>query len=421
MAYFGDGQAIRGLIDLVRSPRIQRGLRDAPSMPGPFGGVASGLGKIINYGANPAPQKPTGLMKAGQGIGATIANLLGGGGQQTAPQDPMMALYQQLIGQLQGSADMPAAPDPQEIMRQVQAAINPIYDQRINQANQTTNRNKADATAMYGQLAKDYERLAPEQVAQAQESKAQIEDLYGQLRSNIQGDYSRVSSDQAKLFEQLGIEDALPDVLDDQDDAVNDALIAANENQSQQLQRAEDIGQMDATYYRSGAPASVARGNEIGTDLMFQLQQFVNQANAERGSAIQSSYMDQLGMAQNQYQNAQQMAMQENARRQEMLFNMLMSGASAKQQPMTADSFMAGLDPSQQARLGSAYTSLQRSPEMIYGKVEDPRNPVPGSFVETTPEWQMAQVDEMLKRGEIDPQTHQLMLMYIQLQNQSSR
>ena len=35
--------------------------------------------------------------------------------------------------------------------------------------------------------------------------------------------------------------------------------------------------------------------------------------------------------------------------------------------------------------------------------------------VETTPEWYMAQADQMLQSGQIDPATHQALLMYMQL------
>ena len=89
--------------------------------------------------------------------------------------------------------------------------------------------------------------------------------------------------------------------------------------------------------------------------------------------------------------------------------------AAGKQQELTPDSFMASLDPRIQQSVAGAFTQLQRSPEAIYGKVEDPRNPVPGTFVETTPEWYLAQADEMLKRGQITPEQHQALLMYIQL------
>jgi hypothetical protein len=242
--------------------------------------------------------------------------------------------------------------------------------------------------------------------------------LYGQLRSNITGDYARVSKEQAELFESLGIEDALPSVLDDQDDAVNEAAQAASELGTQQQQRYMDQGQIDSTYYREGSPLATMTGNEINVDLLNQLEEYVNQANAERSAGIQSGYLDQLNQAQGQLAQQQQGAQSESARRQEMLWQMLQGQMNARNQPAqapTVDSFMGGLPPQVQQAVAGAFTRLQRSPEAVYGKVEDKRNPVPGSFVETTPQWYMAQADQMLQRGEIDPTTYQALQMYMQL------
>jgi hypothetical protein len=268
---------------------------------------------------------------------------------------------------------------------------------------------------MYRALSNDYERLAPEQIAQADAAKKEIENLYGSLRSNIKGDYARVSDEQGDLFKSLGIEAALPDVLEEQQPAVDDALTAAAQNQAGQEQRYMDIGQEDATYYREGSPNATMTGNEISTDMLSQLQDYLGQVEAERTSGIQSAYMDQLGQANSQLGQAQQSAQGEMARRQEMLWQMLQGGMNQKQQPLTPDSYMAQLPQQLQQSVAGAFTQLQRSPEAVYGKVEDKRNPVPGSFVETTPEWFMAQADQMLKRGEIDPQTHQALLMFLQL------
>jgi hypothetical protein len=302
-------------------------------------------------------------------------------------------------------------------MQQVQSAINPIYDQRAKAAQNQTTRATQDVQGMYGALAKDYERLAPEQIAQAQQAKQEIEQLFGTLRSNIEGSYSRVSDEQGDLFKQLGIESALPDVLNQQQAPVQDALVAASENQAQQQQRYMDIGQMDSTFYREGSPNATMTGNEISTDMLGQLQDYLQQVEAERTAGVQSAYMDQLGQAQSLYGQQQQSAQSEAGRRQEMLWQMLQSQmkGNQQQQELTPDTFMSQLPAQQQQAVAGAFTRLERSPEAVYGKVQDPRNPVPGSFVETTPEWYMSKADEMLQRGEIDPVTHQALLQYMQL------
>lgn len=360
----------------------------------------------------------------GSAVGKSLQNVISqvnnrvGQMQQMPQQDPLAEMYSQLINQLQQPVASPTGVNSQDLMAQIRGAIDPIYDQRANAATARTGKARTEVKGMYDSLAKDYERLAPQQVAQADAAQQEIENMYGQLRSNIEGSYSRVSKEQGDLFKQLGIEAALPEVLGSQQELVNEDLAAASKEQAQQEQRYMDIGQMDSTYFREGAPNAQLTGTNMSKDMLFELEQYLNQNDAERSAGIQTSYMDQLTQAQNQLAQQQQNAQSENARRQGMLFDMLnqqMQIRNQPQQPLTTDSFMAQLQPAQQQQVGAAFTQLQRSPEAIYGKVEDPRNPVPGSFVDTNPEWFMAQADQMLQSGQIDEATHQALLQYMQL------
>jgi hypothetical protein len=415
MGLFDPGEIGIALANLVQSPRVQYiGKQFTNMLPHASGPIR--LNNNYHTGASSRSNGSAGALGqiAGHGLASALGSLLNGG-QQQQQEDPLMSLYSQLLNQLQQPVQMPTGINKEDLMRQVQAAINPIYDQRENTAKSNTQHATKDVQSMYKQLANEYTKLAPQQVAQSNEAKQQVEQLYGQLRSNIQGDYSRVSQEQGDLFKQLGIESALPDVLNKQAPAVQDAVIAADQNQAQQEQRYMDIGQTDATYYREGAPNAVMQGNNISTDLISKLQDYLNQAEAERSSGIQTSYLDQLGQAQSQLGQQQQAAQSESARRQEMLWQMLQGQLNGKQQPLTTDSFMSQLPPQVQQSVAGAFTQLERSPEAVYGKVEDKRSPVPGTFVQTTPEWYMAQADKMYQEGSIDEATHQALLMYLQL------
>jgi hypothetical protein len=389
-----------------------------PYAGGPFGGTSPkklmpgvGMGKVgSSYPGSTLKRVPP---RATPGTSTPFT--------PTSPlqNDPLMDLYNQLITQLQAPVSMPTGIDTKALMKQVEAAINPIYNQRSASAKNRTTAAREDVKKMYRALASDYERLAPQQAAQAQKAQKDVEQLYGQLRSNVQGDYSRISKEQADLFKSLGIEAALPEVLSEQNAPIQETLEAAAENQAQNKQRYMDIGNMDQTFYREGSPNATMAGNEISTGMLSQLNDYLGQIDAERASGIQTGYMQELGQAQNLLAQKQQAAQAEAARRQEMLWGMLQQGqqaaSSQKQVALTPDSFMSQLPPQMQQSVGEAFTRLQRSPESVYGKVEDKRNPVPGTYVETTPQWYMAQADEMLRRGEIDAVTHQALQMYLQL------
>ncbi len=417
-----DSLAIQ-LARLVQSPRVRStGNQLNRSLPYASGPLRSGSG-------SPVPPNRTGASQrfgqwhegdstggAFQGIGGILSQL---SGQVQQQNDPLTQLYAQLLDQLQSPVPQPTGIDTEGLMHQIQSALNPIYDQRAESAQGQSDRARADVKDMYRALSNDYERLAPQQEEQARQAQADVEQLYGQLRSNIEGSYSRVSKQQADEFKRLGIEDALPSVLEDQQAPVQDALTAASENQAQQKQRYMDIGNMDETFYREGSPIATMAGNEYSMDLLAQLGDYLKQNEAERTSGIQSAFLDQLGQAQNLLAQQQQNAGSETARRQEMLWQMLQSQLQGRnqqqQQELTPDTYMAQLAPQLQNSVAGAFTQLQRSPEAVYGKVEDPRNPVPGSFVETTPEWYLQQADKLFQSGQIDASTRQALLMYIQL------
>lgn len=347
----------------------------------------------------------------------SVLGIAGQLGQYIKQQnDPMTQLYNQLLDSLSNPVQGPTGINRDDLMQQVQSALNPIYDQRAQKAQAQNSRAQTDIKGMYQALANDYKQLAPQQEAQAKQDQQQIADIYGQLRSNIQGNYGRVAQDQQDLFNKLGIQDALPDVQAQQQAQELDATQAASELQAQQQQRYQDIGSMDATYYRQGSPNAIMAGNEYGTALLNKLSDYLNQNEAERTSGIQSAFMDQLGQAQNQLMQQQQMANSQEQQRQQMLWQILSSQMQGgQQQKLTPDTFMGSLSPQEQQAVGSAFTQLERSPEAVYGKVQDPRSPVPGTFVNTTPQWYMSQADQMLQNGQIDEATHQALLMYLQL------
>jgi hypothetical protein len=415
------GNLTAQLMHLIASPRVQYSVdqfkRMLPQAAGPLRASTSHM-PTNHRGASLGSNTPGNSGAIGSALGNSIGSAIASLGQQQQI-DPLQALYEQLVNQLQTPVAQPQAVDKTDLMNQVKAAINPIYDAREKTATDQTQRATGQVKDMYGALAKDYEKLAPQQIAQAKDAQDQISQLYGQLRSNIEGTYSRVSTEQADLFKQLGIQDALPDVLADQAAPVQDASVAASENQAQQQQRYMDIGQMDSSFYREGSPNALATGNEVSSDLLSQLQSYIQNTEGERSSGIQSGYMDQLGQANSLLAQQQQQATSQTNQNQQMLWQMLQSQLQGKnqaqQQALTPDTYMSQLDPDMQQSVAGAFTQLQRSPEAVYGKVEDPRNPVPGTYVDTSPEWYMQQADAMLQNGQIDPVTHQALLMYMQL------
>lgn len=379
------------------------------------------VGGGTSYGASPTRVGTFVTPNPNQAGATALGNVIGIGGAigqyLKQQQDPAVQLYNQLLDQLQQPVQRPTGVNTEDLMNQIKAALNPIYDQRAATARAQDTRGEADIKSMYKQLADDYKATGKQQAAETAQNQQNVADIYGQLRSNIEGSYGRVAQDQADLFQQLGIQDALPAVTAQQQPAMTDALTAASENQAQQQQYYQDTGAADQTFYNEGSPEAIMAGNEYASNLLGQLTDYLNQNESERASGIQSAYLDQLNQANQLLAQQQQAADSETNRRQSMLWDILKTQMQGSQQPQGTplDQFMGQLPQNIQQSVAGAFTQLERSPEAIYGKVEDPRSPVPGTFVSTTPQWYAAQADKMYQSGQIDAATHQALLMYLQL------
>lgn len=404
---------------------IQKMLNATRHVPGPAGALPLvgrlSAGPLVPLITSKIPVRKSPQSRA---IRGTVPTRSGFG---TAPgyeeqQNPLGDLYEQLLGMLTGGSGV----NTENLMGQVRGQFDPIYDARrqaiesmMGRATERTGRERDEVEGLYGDLAKDYERLAPEAAAQADEAQAEIDKLYGELRSNIEGTYSRISDEQSDEFKQLGIEAAAPDVLNPQAQQA-----AARSADAQTLgaineQRYMDMGNIDESYYRQGSPLAQLTGKNRSSDLQYQLQDYlagreddIVGLEAERSAGIQQAYT-QLA------QQAQAQGSQQQMQQASMLWDILQSQLQAQQPDMSevspADQILMSMPPQIQQEMSTAIRSLETSQEAVYGKVEDPRHPVPGTFVSTTPEWYLKQIDELFKRGNISEQSRQALIAYYRL------
>jgi hypothetical protein len=379
--------------------------------------------QIDTFDRSSGVKSPSMGQRAIRPVGAGTGTRSGFG---TAPgyqeQNPLGGLYEQLLGMLTSGSGVNEA----DLMAQIRGQFDPVYDARrqaiegmMSQAEGRTDRNRADVESLYGDLAEDYERLAPEAKAQAEQAQAEVEQLYGELRSNIEGTYSRISDEQSDQFKQLGIEEVAPSVLNPQAEQAAAASADASELQAINAQRYMDIGNMDQRYYREGSPLATLTGANRSSDLLVQLQDYlagregdITQLEAERTAGIQSAYT-QLA------QQAQSQAFQQQGQQAGMLWDILQSQLQGQQEPteMTADTFLTTLPPQMQQEVGSIFRQLERRPEVIQNRQEQKGHPVPGTYVNITPEWWLNEVDRMYEQGQISDSTRQALMMYLRLRN----
>jgi uncharacterized membrane protein len=332
---------------------------------------------------------------------------LSGRQSASAPQDD-------LLMQLLESLQEPVGVDTGALRGQ----IDPIYDARVNllkdrisRAEGRTGENRQDVEAGYEALARDYERLGPEAAAQAEEARAQIEQLYGTLASDIEGNYARIAQEQGDLFKQLGIEAAAPDVLGPQGELAAQGASRANELGAINEQRYMDIGNIDESYYRQGAPLARLQGTNRSTDLLDQLNDFISGTEGEisMAEAERSAAYNQL-LAQAQSQSRQQES--DNLR---ILMQMFESQQTNQPEIPMSQAYLSALPPELQQTVGGTVRSLERSPEVVLNRVRDPRSANPDTYTSVTDAWWLDQIDKMYESGQLSEQARQALLNYLRM------
>lgn len=319
---------------------------------------------------------------------------VGFGGKQPRP-DPLGQLYMDLIESLQGPA---MGVDSADLMAQITAAIDPVFNARqqaienlMARAQERVGSNRQNVEQMYEDLSQDYLEQVPEAQAQGEAAEAEVEQLYGQLASNIEGHYSRIAAEQEEQFKRLGIEAAAPEVMGEQGEQQAQALAAAEQLGTVNRQRYEDIGNIDATYFREGAPLASLQGKNLSAemlqgleDYLFQREQDLLQLQGERSSEITSAFQQLMGSAQGSVAEQQRW-------QTEMLFNALEnmqeqrrweSEFGLKQQSQMGA--LGGLSPQSASRVNSALQSILLNPNVVAGRQTDPDALIAGTRVPLT-------------------------------------
>jgi hypothetical protein len=327
--------------------------------------------------------------------------------RQERARNPLLDLLEQLEAPVAG-------PD----LGTIRSQIDPVFDARIAALQRAieiqegrVRRAREDIENMYEALARDYERLAPKAAAQADAARQEIENLYGQLVSNVEGSFQRIAQEQGDILRQLGIEEAAPAVLSPQAELTSQATSAAEQLNAINQQRYIDIGNIDESYFRQGAPLARLQGSNRSTDLLEQLQDFIaatqseiSMAEAERAAAI-----NQL-IAQ-----AQRDARQQEMSQTQMLFDLYRSMQGQAPEIPASQAYLSSLPPHLQESVASIVRSIERSPEVILNRVRDPRAANPDTYTSVTPEWWFDQIDRLYEAGQIDDTTRQAVLNFLRL------
>lgn len=335
------------------------------------------------------------------------------------PLDDILSMMQEmLLGGGGGQVDLG------NLRSQIEAQINPVFDARrraienlMARAQTRTAANRADVTGAYNALGKNYEETAVQQQAAGAQAAAEAAALQGKLKSNIHGNYSRVQDEQAELFKELGIEAAAPAILPDQ--AADQAFLLGNVEQTgaANQQFLKNQGTIDQQYYQQGAPLARLQGQNISSDLMLMLEDYlsrqgdvISELEAARQGEITGSFNQLAAGAQEQGQKGQQQLWE----RLMDLYGIQNERMNAKQTqtgnlPIDIASSL-GLPPQMGMQVQDAWADILSTPAALYGRVEDPRT---GEQVKTTPARLEQEVRKYARENNLPPQVVNALLVAV--------
>lgn len=310
----------------------------------------------------------TGLPSTAAGRPGNLIQSMGTGGftnplaipnsQPNTPQlgapDFLQNLFHQLLNNSQvGSSSM----SPGDILRQATKTAASQYDPQISaidrqmsRAKTTAGKNKKELANLYGAGADAYNQDITASKSQGKaavaDEKARQADLQGKLKSN----YSSSLDDQMKQFQTLGIQDALPQATSQQRNDLN-YLGKLNDTQGQaNLSDLNAENNADINYYNEGKGVMRLTGNEVQSDLMSQLTDYLNSQGDAR-SSLQGQRQAAIAQLQQQLtSDAAKQAQQNQQGTWDNLYKMfgLYQGMNPQQKPATS-----GLNASSQYLAGA--------------------------------------------------------------------
>lgn len=310
----------------------------------------------------------------------------------------LQQLFNQLLGNSQSSYHTPSANEIlQEATKTAASQYDPqisAIDRQMSRAKTTAGKNKAELGKLYGAGADAYNQDIKSSKKQGAASVADEKTRQKDLQTKLSGDYASSMNDQMKQFQNLGIQDALPDATKQQRGDL-DYLSKLNDtlgNSSMSDLNAENNA--DINYYNEGKGIMRLTGNEAQSDLMSQLTDYLNSQGDARNS-LESQRQAAIATLQNQLTSQ---AAQQAQTSQQSSWNNLYKLAGLYQQinPQTPQHpATSGLNAASQYL--SQYTTPQKAqdtmnalslllsrPEIASGQMPDPYNK--GKYTKLTPE-----------------------------------
>lgn len=297
-----------------------------------------------------------------------------------------------------------------ELQRQANAQVSAQYDPQINELLRNMDSTSARASYnedqsrnMYNSLAQDFVNQLPGMQQQLKQQQNDVAGQYADSKTNLQNQYDQQKNDQQAVLQQLGIQAAAPDSMNQMN---TDQAYFQQQNdlsKNQALDQLAAQGTADQNYTRDMANSSRLAGTNAANDIASQLEDYMQnaqgqvsdlkgaKANAIAGLVAQLQQQDATN-AQSQYNNAFNQMMQLNNFQRSLtndqnqnqmdqanlLLKQLQMQQSGNQDLFKGTSGMTGMsnylseqypnDPNEASALSSLVASVLSNPDVQMGR-----------------------------------------------------
>lgn len=342
----------------------------------------------------------------------------GVGALGTSPVGAPLSIADQLQRQLSGI--QPHTTPLEELQKQASAQVNAQFDPQINQLlrdmGSTKNRatkNEGQVKDMYNSLSQDFTNQLPDIQQQMQSQQNAVASQYSDAKNNLQQQYDQQKNDQQNVLQQLGIQAAAPDSMNQ---AATDQSYFQQQNQLSQNQALDQLttqGNADQNYTRDIANSSRLEGTNAANDIASQLESYLQNAQGQvsdlkgaksssLAALVQQLQQQDSQNAQSQYNNQFDQMMQlnnfqrglTNDQNQNQMdqYNLLLKQMQMQQQnqpqsPFKGTSGMTGMsnylsqqypdNPNEASALSSLVASVLSNADVQMGKRQDGMNTAP--------------------------------------------
>lgn len=184
--------------------------------------------------------------------------------------------------------------DYESALQESQQAIRQAYRNDIDAvrgsnkaARRDTAKNRQELESLYAALARSYNKAGGRAMEQGQDLAAQMQEISGSASDSVNQSAQQIAQEQAAMAQGLGIEAAMPDIMQSQGNELQEDLTQIADSGAQSANTQLSFAGNQQRFMERGSQGARLEGTNRSADLLADLQDFI-QGNRQQVSQLRS-------------------------------------------------------------------------------------------------------------------------------------